>query len=91
MRQIAFLLVLAQTPTAPATAARVAAATPATAHAALLHPLSMIKTADLDYGVIFVSGVGTAVIDPVSDAMAVTGGVANGGGVLSDQTHRSLS
>ena len=56
------------------------AASPATAHAALLHPLSIIKTADLDYGSIIVSGSGTAVIDPVSDTMSVTGGVAKGGG-----------
>jgi hypothetical protein len=80
MRRLALLLSLALLPIAPATAARVGATPPATAHAALLHPLSMIKTADLDYGLIVVAGVGTAVIDPVNDTMSVTGGVAKGGG-----------
>ena len=60
MRRLAFLLSFSLLPFAPANAAPVAATTSATAHGAILRPLSMIKTADLDYGLIVVSGAGTA-------------------------------
>lgn len=63
-----------------ASAARVAAATPATSRAAILHPLSLIKSADLDYGLLIVKSAGTAVIDPVADSMSATGGVVKAGG-----------
>lgn len=80
MRRLTFLLSLSLLPIVPATAAPVAAATSATAHGAIVRPLSMIKTADLDYGLIVVSGAGTAIINPVSDTLAVNGAVAKGGG-----------
>lgn len=80
MLRPAFLLSLSLLPFAPANAAPVASTTSATARGAILRPLSMITTADLDYGLIVVSGAGTAVINPVSDTLTVTGGVAKGGG-----------
>lgn len=63
-----------------AMAAPVAAPTPATAKGTVLHPLSLVKTADLDFGRIIVTGAGTVVINPVSDTQATTGGVVASGG-----------
>jgi Domain of unknown function (DUF4402) len=45
----------------------------ASAEVALLHPLTVIKRADLDFGTIVASGAGTAVIDPLTSAIATTG------------------
>src|SRR4051812_29393798 len=65
---------------APAEAARIAAATPAQAQAALLFPLEIIKKRDLDFGYLAAPAAGTAVIDPVTDTITKTGGVLLLGG-----------
>ena len=41
----------------------------------LLGPLSVLKHGDLDFGMLAVTGAGTAVIDPSSGALTTTGGV----------------
>lgn len=74
-----WLILLLLAPTS-APAARVAAATPATAKGTVLHPLSLVKTADLDFGRIIVTGAGTVVINPVNDTQSTTGGVTASGG-----------
>lgn len=63
-----------------ASAAHVAAATPATDKATILHPLTLLKTADLLFGTLIVNGAGTAVVNPVSDVETTTGGVVMAGG-----------
>ena len=75
LRAFAGLLVL------PLPAAGVAAPVTrsATAEAAILSPLSVIKRADLDFGTIVVSGAGTAVVDPVSGSLTTTGSVTKAG------------
>lgn len=59
---------------APAVAA--AAAAPSTATADLLHALTLLKQQDMEFGELMVSGAGTAVLDPVSNTLSTTGGVA---------------
>lgn len=58
-----------------AQAAPVAAGFPATANALLIHPISIVKTSDLDFGLLTVTGAGTVVIDPNANSIASTGGV----------------
>src|SRR6478609_1929835 len=62
---------------AAASAAPVAGSAPA--EAALLSPLTVLKRADLNFGTLVVSGAGTAVVDPVSGAVSVTGAVLKAG------------
>ena len=52
----------------------------AQATAALIYPLTVITKANMDFGSIAVAGAGTAVIDPNSGLMSVTGGVTRLGG-----------
>jgi len=78
MRRLAFLLSLALLP-APASAAPVAAATPATATGVITAPVSIVKTSDLDFGLIVVGTAGTVVIDPSANSIATTGGVTRVG------------
>jgi Domain of unknown function (DUF4402) len=73
---LAYLLL---TPVA-ATAAPVVAAPPNKATVTLVHPLTLLKTADLDFGTLIVNGAGTAVINPVSNVETTTGGVVMAGG-----------
>ena len=75
MRFLAFLLSLALLPVAPATAAPVGAANPATATGVLTAPVSIVKTSDMDFGLIVVGAAGTVVIDPNANSIATTGGV----------------
>ncbi|HEY8592237.1 MAG TPA: DUF4402 domain-containing protein [Sphingomicrobium sp.] len=56
-----------------ASAQSVAATTDATGTTTILRPLTVVRTADLDFGSIIVAGAGTAVIDPVSGTMTTTG------------------
>lgn len=60
------------------------AATPAvnaTATTALLHPVSVIKRADLDFGYVGVgAAAGTVVVDPETDTISATGGAMLLGG-----------
>ena len=75
MRRLASLLLLALLPLAPAAAAPVGAAIPATAKGVLIAPVSIVKTADMDFGLIAVGAAGTVVIDPNANSIATTGGV----------------
>jgi hypothetical protein len=50
------------------------------AHAAVLHPLSLVLKGDLDFGMIAVAGAGTVVIEPNTNVMTVSGGVVPLGG-----------
>ena len=63
-----------------AIAAPVASPTPPSAQAALMRPLTLTKLADMDFGNLGVTSAGTAVIDPVTNVMNVTGGVIRLGG-----------
>jgi hypothetical protein len=51
------------------------------AQAFLLKPLTLTKLADMDFGDLAVTTAGTAVINPVTDTMATTGGVLAAGGI----------
>jgi hypothetical protein len=67
----------------PASAQQVAprSAVPrAIAQAALVYPLTVITKNHMDFGYVSVIGAGTAVIDPNSGALTVTGGVTALGG-----------
>ena len=46
----------------------------------LMKPLTLKKLRDLDFGTLGVSAAGTAVVDPVTDMLSVTGGVVSLGG-----------
>ncbi|GAC1586050.1 MAG: hypothetical protein NVS3B5_20360 [Sphingomicrobium sp.] len=59
----------------PARAAPLAAPIPAIANALITHPVSIVKTSDLDFGQLTSTAVGTAVIDPTANSIATTGGV----------------
>ena len=64
----------------PAIAAPIASPTPPSAQAALMRPLTLTKLADMDFGNLGVTTAGTAVIDPVTNTLSVTGGVIRLGG-----------
>jgi hypothetical protein len=60
-----------------------AAATPqqqATAGATLIHPLTVTKLRDMDFGALSVGVAGTAVLEPNADTFSTTGGVTRIGG-----------
>lgn len=59
----------------PAQAGRVSAPTPAQGHAVILHPMTLVKLSDLDFGSVTVTTAGTATVDAGSGALSVTGGV----------------
>lgn len=48
--------------------------------ATLLRPLTLVKSQDMDFGILAVTTAGTAVIDPVTNIESVTGGVTKLGG-----------
>ncbi|MFC7536194.1 DUF4402 domain-containing protein [Sphingomonas sp. GCM10030256] len=50
------------------------------AQTALIHPLTVVKRNDLDFGYLGVAGAGTAVINPNTRALSVTGAVTPLGG-----------
>src|SRR5687767_2988837 len=50
------------------------------AHAAVLHPLSLVLRGDLDFGRIAVGGAGSVVIEPNANLMTASGGVVPLGG-----------
>jgi hypothetical protein len=47
-----------------------------TGSAVVLRPLSVVKNQDMDFGRLVAGGAGTAVINPVSGTLSVTGGVS---------------
>jgi len=63
-----------------AIAAPIPSPTPPSAQAALMRPLTLTKLADMDFGYLGVTTAGTAVINPVTNIMTVTGGVIPLGG-----------
>ena len=73
----------------PAAALAVCAGTPAIAatpvqqatnSATIIHPVTVTKTKDMDFGVVTVTTPGTAVLEPNADAFSTTGGVLGAGG-----------
>lgn len=64
----------------PGQAAPIAAPTPPAAQIALMRPLTLTKLADMDFGYLGVTTAGTAILDPVTNTMSVTGGVTALGG-----------
>ena len=60
---------------APAGAVPVGAVVPASARGILIAPISIVKTADLDFGLLSVTTAGTMVIDPNANSIVATGGV----------------
>ena len=65
----------------PATAANCATPpTPATADAVIILPLTVTKLDDMDFGSLAPTTAGTAVLDPDTDTLSVTGGVTQVGG-----------
>lgn len=62
-----------------AAAAATTATSDATGSATVLHPLTVVKSADLDFGTIIVAGAGTAVLDPTSGAITTTGALTLSG------------
>lgn len=73
-------IILAALLTPAVSAAPIASPTPPAAQAALMRPLTLTKLADMDFGYLGVTAAGTAVINPVTNTMAVTGGVIRLGG-----------
>ncbi len=73
-------LIVAGLLAAPSVAAPVASPAPPDAQAALMRPLTLTKLVDMDFGTLGVTTAGTAVIDPVTNTMTVTGGVIRLGG-----------
>ena len=67
----------------PVMATPIAAPDPPSVQAALMRPLTLTKLADMDFGNLGVTTAGTAVIDPVTNTLAVTGGVIRLGGTPS--------
>jgi hypothetical protein len=66
----------------PAHAAPVAAPSAPQATVALLHPLTLIKLRDMDFGNLGAIAAGSATIDPVTDGLATGGGVVALGGTV---------
>jgi len=48
---------------------------PSTATAIILHPVTVLKLADLDFGSILVTAAGTITLDPADNSVITTGGV----------------
>ena len=63
-----------------AIAAPIASPTPPPAQVALMRPLTLTKLADMDFGNLGVTTAGTAIINPVTNTLSVTGGVIRLGG-----------
>jgi spore coat protein U-like protein len=67
-------------PAAGHSATVAAATTPAIGKAQILLPSSFIKLMDMDFGMLTVTGAGTAILDSSTDAVTTTGGVLLVGG-----------
>ena len=63
-------------------AAPKSAPTPPDAGAELMRPLTLTKVRNMDFGTIGVTTAGTATINPVTNAISVTGGVTSLGGTI---------
>jgi hypothetical protein len=74
------IILLAALAATPVEAAPIASPTPPAAQAALMRPLTLTKLRDMDFGYLGVTTAGTAVINPVTNTLSVTGGVVRLGG-----------
>ena len=54
--------------------------TQATSQATIIHPLTVTKLQDMDFGYVAVTAAGTAILDPDTDTLGVTGGALPVGG-----------
>lgn len=64
-----------------ATTARAETPTPpATGNATIIHPITVLKTKDMDFGSLSAVAAGTAVLEPNADAFSTTGGTMAVGG-----------
>jgi Domain of unknown function (DUF4402) len=74
IRTLAFIACFGATPA-------LAEAEPAIGRAAVLNPLSVVNTADLDFGtLVHGTGAGTATVNPTTGTLSTTGGVVSAGG-----------
>jgi hypothetical protein len=74
--RIPALLALASLPLAQAAGAAPVQAVPkASADVTIVHPLSLVSLADLDFATLGVTSGGTATIDPIAGTMTVSGGL----------------
>ena len=83
MSRGSFQRCLAATTLALCASAPALAATPAQqagSKGTIIHPVTVLKTKDMDFGVVTVTTLGTAVLEPNADALSVTGGVLAAGG-----------
>ena len=78
--QCALLALAASVASGVAVAAPISAPTLPSGRAALLHPLELIKQADLNFGYVGAVGAGTVVIDPTTGTTTATGGTLLLGG-----------
>lgn len=53
---------------------------PGKASATVLHPITLVKNQDMDFGILAVTTSGTAVLDPATSTISTTGGVIQLGG-----------
>jgi len=75
------VLILALALLAPATMTHAATPAPqASAGATIIHPLTVTKLRDMDFGAAAALTAGTAVLDPDTDTLSTTGGVTAVGG-----------
>ena len=74
---------------APAFAAPVGAATPATSRAEIAYPAQVRRLQDLNFGYLSVTTAGTAVMNPNTDALTTTGGVVALGRISLCRSFRS--
>src|SRR6476646_1057551 len=66
---------------APATAAlAVTTVPPAIGTATVIHPVTVTKLKDMDFGFLASAATGTAVLEPNADALSTTGGTTTVGG-----------
>ncbi len=64
------------------TAAPIAAPSPPPASANLMRPLTLAKIRDMDFGNLATVSAGTATIDPLTEALSLTGGISPAGGTV---------
>ena len=79
-RSLVLAAVLLTSAAQPAWAQRVGAVNKPTANAALIYPLTVITKNNMDFGYLGVTTAGTAIIDPNTGLLSVTGGVTRLGG-----------
>lgn len=66
----------------PGQPAPIAAPSPPPASTNLMRPLTLSKIRDMDFGNLATTSAGTATIDPLTESLAVSGGVLGAGGTV---------